>query len=76
MNQPVVFGADHPVRNRVMFTPLNFLLLSAALVSDHIYGFKAYLKDVWFKLYSRSEGKLTTSNFEHIFMGEVRNRTM
>ena len=58
-----------------MFTPLNSLHSSAGLVGDQPYQFKGMMKRIWFKLYSRSKNKLTTSNFEHIFMGEVRNRT-
>ena len=75
-NQPVVLGVEHPVRHRVMFTPLNSLPSSAGLVPPTYDGFKGAMKNLWFKLYSNTEGrKATTSNFEHVFMGEVRNST-
>ena len=76
-NQPVVLGVDHPVGNRVMFTPLNSLHSFAALGPLDKDGFKHALKKEWFDLYSKTEGrKATTSNFEHVFMGEVDNSTM
>ena len=70
-----MLGVEHPV-SRVMFTPLNSLHSSAGLVGEKKRDFNRMMKGIWFKLYSRTDGvKKTTSNFEHIFMGEVRNKT-
>ena len=76
-NQPVVLGVDHPAGSRVMFTPLNSLHSFAGLAPETMAGFKHVFKYAWFSLYSTTEGrKATTSNFEHVFMGEVSNSTM
>ena len=75
-NQPVVLGVDHPVGNRVMFTPLNSLHSFAALAPKTMDQFKLALKGTWFRLYSPTKGgKPTRSVFEHVFMGEVDNST-
>ena len=55
-----------------MFTPLTSLHLSAGLAPKDDQGFKRFLKKIWFTLYSRTHDILTTSAFEHVFMGEVR----
>ena len=57
--------------------PLKYPLHSSAGLGPETFtGFKRFLKDVWFTLYSREDGgPKTTSNFEHSFMGEVRNST-
>ncbi|XP_026319946.1 poly(U)-specific endoribonuclease homolog [Hyposmocoma kahamanoa] len=34
---------------------------------------KEYLKQMWFGLYSRGKGKLSSSGFEHVFVSELRN---
>ncbi|XP_019618059.1 PREDICTED: poly(U)-specific endoribonuclease-D-like [Branchiostoma belcheri] len=36
-------------------------------------GFKARLNEIWFGRYSRQNGRLDTSGFEHVFVGEVKN---
>jgi len=33
--------------------------------------FKQLLKDIWFGLYSRKNGAMDTSGFEHVFVGEI-----
>ena len=76
-NQPVVFGAEHPVRNRVMFTLLNSLHSFAGIFAGDISTFKRYMKGIWFRLYpgdaARDPQTHTTCNFEHTFMGEVKD---
>ena len=76
-NQPVMLGAEHPVRNRVIFTPLNSFHSSAGLAPSDEAGFKDMLHKIWFDLHARSAmgGFLTTANFEHVFLGEVSNDT-
>ena len=95
-------GAEHPVRNRAMFTPLNswgkvqlrmgpsgsllyLFFMSVCLMSFHssaglaqknLNFFLLKLKRMWINLFSRNPGvKKTTSNLEHVFMGEIRKRT-
>ena len=74
-NQPDVLCAEHPVMNRVMFTPLNSLHSFAGILTDDVEYFKRRMTHQWFRLYPndhiRSPKKLTSSNFEHTFMGEV-----
>jgi len=36
-------------------------------------GFKEVLRSIWLELYSRSGGKMDSSGFEHVFVGEVKN---
>ena len=58
-----------------MFTPLDSFHSSAGLAPAGEVQFKRMLHQIWFKLHARSNERdfLTTSNFEHIFMGEVSN---
>lgn len=39
---------------------------------DNLNEFKSQLKQYWFKMYSRSGGKLDSSAFEHVFVGEIK----
>lgn len=32
-----------------------------------------FLKQLWFNLYSRGKGKISSSGFEHVFVSEFRN---
>lgn len=34
---------------------------------------KDLLKTLWFNMYSRGQGKIGSSGFEHVFMSEIRN---
>ena len=67
--------AEHPVRNRVMFTPLNSLHSFAGIWIGNFYQFKKHMTGIWFRLYPGDAVKfprrLTSCNFEHTFMGEV-----
>lgn len=33
------------------------------------------MKTIWFTLYSRGQGKVGSSAFEHVFLGEIKNHT-
>lgn len=37
---------------------------------------KELLKTIWFNLYSRGQGKLGSSGFEHVFVSEFKNGTL
>ena len=67
-----MLGAGHHVENSVSFTPLKSFHSSAGLVKKE--DFKGVMKTIWFKLSGREAGKLTTANFEHIFMGEYKDK--
>lgn len=34
------------------------------------------LKTIWFNLYSRGQGKIGSSAFEHVFMNEIKNNSI
>lgn len=34
------------------------------------------LKTIWFNLYSRGQGKIGSSGFEHVFLAELKNSTV
>jgi len=38
--------------------------------------FKQLLKDCWFGLYSRKNGAMDTSGFEHVFVGEIKGSSV
>jgi len=52
-------------------------LTSTFLISNGYFGsvneFRAYFKNIWFTLYSRSSGTSDSSGFEHVFVGEVKS---
>lgn len=37
---------------------------------------KELLKTLWFGMYSRGQGKISSSGFEHVFLSEVKNGTV
>ena len=37
-------------------------------------NFKSLVHDLWFSLYDRGGADLSSSAFEHVFVGEVKNR--
>ena len=72
-NEPVVLGAQRPVRNSVVFTPIDSFHSSAGLAEPGEADFKDMLHKLWFTLTARNkpENYLTTANFEHVFLGEI-----
>merc|ERR1712002_1017932 len=62
---------DQVMATEVMQLTYNFLSSKGYFSSQT--AFKNYIENVWFSLYSRSSGRLDSSAFEHIFVGEVKN---
>lgn len=59
-----------------------FILLSKILIYSNIFielvspdpkEQKDLLKAIWFNMYSRGQGKIGSSGFEHIFLSELKN---
>ncbi|XP_044730042.1 poly(U)-specific endoribonuclease homolog [Chrysoperla carnea] len=48
------------------------LLMSKGLIKADPNDFKDNLKRLWFTLYSRGDGKIGSSGFEHVFMSELK----
>lgn len=55
----------------VMSTAMRFLADKNFLKKDY-YEYKDTLRRLWFDLYSRGEGKITSSGFEHVFLTELK----
>lgn len=53
---------------------INFIwcLCIAGLVSRDHKAQKDLLKQIWFTMYSRGGGKIGSSAFEHVFLGELK----
>ncbi len=52
-------------------------LVTKRKADQDIWKFKHQLYDLWFKLYRRTRGSraLDSSGFEHVFVGETRDKT-
>ena len=62
----------------IMETPVmkyvhQYLLASGKTHAHDTEAFIIVLNQVWFELYSRTGGKLDSSGFEHVFIGEIKN---
>ncbi|VDO80996.1 unnamed protein product [Soboliphyme baturini] len=64
---------DEVMQTKV-FTIMWQFLISKGLASEDPEQFKADLKRMWFAFYSRAPGKSSSSGFEHVFCGELRNK--
>ena len=53
---------------------LNIRFIVLGLASNNLNGFKSQLKQYWFLPYSRAKGKLDSSGFEHVFVGEIKDK--
>lgn len=51
---------------------MNFLQQKGSVTADPV-THKELLKTIWFGMYSRGQGKISSSGFEHVFMSEIRN---
>lgn len=56
----------------IMQVTFEFLTDKGIFKGDYS-AFEAKLKILWFKMYERSSGKMSSSGFEHVFIGEVKN---
>lgn len=51
---------------------MNFLTQKDVVTADPA-THKELLKTIWFGMYSRGQGKIGSSGFEHVFLSEVRD---
>lgn len=56
----------------VMKAAHRFLLDHGFAVSN-VQQFKDQLRNIWFGIYQRAPGKQSSSGFEHVFLGELKN---
>jgi poly(U)-specific endoribonuclease len=54
---------------------MNFLQQKGVVTADPA-THKELLRDIWFGMYSRGGGKISSSGFEHVFMSEIKNGTV
>lgn len=59
------------INTDVMMDAKKFLLEKGVI--NHNDNFKNLLHDIWFNMYSREKGKVGSSGFEHVFLGEIKN---
>ena len=62
----------------IMQTPVmqychQYCLATGKITASDPEAFVALLNQLWFELYSRQGGKLDSSGFEHVFVGEIKN---
>lgn len=66
---------DALLATNVMRTAMLFLQKKGVVTADPKTHHEL-LKTIWFHLYSRGNGKIGSSGFEHVFLNEVSNGTM
>lgn len=54
---------------------MNFLQQKGIVTADPA-THRELLRVLWFNLYSRGQGKIGSSGFEHVFLSEVKNGTV
>jgi poly(U)-specific endoribonuclease len=59
----------------VMRQAMNFLQQKGKVTADP-QTHRELLKTIWFNLYSRGQGKIGSSGFEHVFLSELKNSTV
>lgn len=55
----------------VMSAAMRFLAKKGFVKQDY-YEYKALLRQIWFDLFSRGQGRIGSSGFEHVFMAETK----
>lgn len=63
---------DAVMSTTVMRHLMNFLKNKGYVTPDPKQQ-RVYLKQMWFSLYSRGKGKISSSGFEHVFVSELKN---
>lgn len=66
---------DAVLQTPVMRHTMNFLQQKEVVTADPA-THKELLKTLWFGMYSRGQGKISSSGFEHVFLSEVREGTV
>lgn len=51
---------------------MKYIALGA--ISKDPKAFRDKLKEIWFNMYSRGQGKIGSSGFEHVFLAEIKNQ--
>ena len=64
--------ADTFLSTNVMSAAMRFLADKGKIRKDY-YEYKDTLRKIWFNLFSRGQGKIGSSGFEHVFMAELKN---
>lgn len=62
---------DTFLSTNVMSTAMRFLANKGFVRQDY-YEYKDTLRRVWFNLFSRGQGKIGSTGFEHVFMAETK----
>lgn len=63
---------DTLLSTNVMSAAMRFLADKGKIRKDY-YEYKDTLRKIWFNLFSRGQGKIGSSGFEHVFMAELKN---
>ncbi|XP_015428900.1 PREDICTED: poly(U)-specific endoribonuclease homolog [Dufourea novaeangliae] len=63
---------DTFLSTNVMSAAMRFLADKGQIRKDY-YDYKENLRKIWFNLFSRGQGKIGSSGFEHVFMAELKN---
>lgn len=48
--------------------------LSTGVIAKDPRQFKDKMKEIWFNMYSRGQGRIGSSGFEHVFLAEIKNQ--
>lgn len=62
---------DTFLSTNVMSAAMRFLADKGFLKQDY-YEYKDILRRIWFNLFSRGQGKIGSTGFEHVFMAETK----
>ena len=69
---------DLKMRQKVepIVNTVNNIVLSIGIVTADPKTHRDLVKELWFTQYSRGNGKIGSSGFEHVFVNEVKNGTI
>ncbi|XP_037954584.1 poly(U)-specific endoribonuclease homolog [Teleopsis dalmanni] len=63
------------LKTKIMKRTMNFLH-KKGVVEDSVEAQLQLLKDIWFTQYSRGQGRIGSSGFEHVFLSEIKNQNI